>query len=41
MSEEQVREFATSIFSDITAYIQTHKEEYIEFLKQFSVDKQE
>ncbi len=33
MSDKQVREFAKSIFADIASYVETHQEEYEEFLK--------
>lgn len=33
MSDKQVREFAKAIFADIESYVETHQEEYEEFLK--------
>ncbi len=33
IGENQIREFALSIFADIDDYIQTHEQEFQEFLK--------
>lgn len=41
ISKEQAKEFAISIFSDIKSYIETHQDDYQEFLLSESVDKTE
>lgn len=34
MSQKQIHEFATAIFSDIDAYVQAHQEEFEKFLRE-------
>lgn len=41
ISKEQAKEFAISIFSDIKSYIESHQDDYQEFLLSESVDKAE
>ena len=41
ISKEQAKEYAISIFSDIKAYIETHQDEYQEFLLNEKSDKTE
>jgi len=33
INKEQARQFAYSIFEDISEYVKTHQEEYLEYLK--------
>lgn len=41
ISQEQAKEFARTIFSDIHAYIESHRAEYEAFLKEESLFEQE
>lgn len=36
LNKEQIQTFANSIIADIRPYIEAHKEEYEEFLKEWS-----
>ena len=41
ISKEQAKEFAISIFADIKSYIETHQDDYQEYLLSGSFDKTE
>lgn len=41
ISKEQAKEFAISIFADIKSYIETHQDDYQDFLLGGSIDKTE
>ena len=41
ISKEQAKEFAISIFADIKSYIETHQDDYQEYLLSGSIDKTE
>ena len=41
ISKEQAKEFAISIFADIKSYIETHQDDYQDFLLSGSIDKTE
>ena len=39
MSDEQIKSFAKTIFSEISLYIQEHQEEYEEFLREEAINE--
>ena len=41
ISKEQAKEFAISFFADIKSYIETHQDDYQDFLLSGSIDKTE
>lgn len=39
LNQVQSKIFARAIYTDITSYIETHQEEYLEFLKESEIEE--